>query len=726
MSIVRVALDVPLPELFDYRAAGDASTLVGCRVRVPFGRSHRVGVVVETARESGVPAGRLKFVDSVFHDMPPLPEDLFRLFRFCAAYYQHPLGEVILNALPPRLRQPQALRDEAPAAWRLTGTGAAVAIDALPRRALVLRSLLGAFQQKPEWTLTELQNELGRDRAALKPLLDQGWIEPCAAASLPSSQTPPVLPELTADQQRVCAALDAQPEGFGVSLLHGVTGSGKTEVYFRRIARCLEAGQQALVLVPEINLTPQTEARFLARFPGRHIVALHSGMAEGERTHNWLAAHRGEADIVLGTRLSVFTPLPRLGLVIIDEEHDGSYKQQDGLRYSARDVAIVRAQQRGVPILLGSATPSLETWHNATGGRYALLDLPSRAVAQASLPEVRCIDLNAHKPEQGLSAPLVAALKRNLERGEQSLLFLNRRGYAPVLFCTQCGWAAPCHRCSARLTLHARSHKLRCHHCGHEEAIHGACPDCGNPDLFALGQGTQRLEEELARHLPGARILRVDRDTTRRRDAMDQVLQRVHGGQVDILVGTQMLAKGHDFPQLTLVGVVNPDGALYSPDFRAGEQLFALLMQVAGRAGRADLPGQVLIQTYIPRHPLFAAVAGHDFSGYAKALLAERKVAGFPPYCHQALLRAEAADWGPVQQFLRAAKQLAPEVAGVEVYDPVPAQMARLAGKERGQILVQSSSRKALQQFLAGWSAALRQIGEKRVRWSLDVDPLDF
>jgi primosomal protein N' (replication factor Y) len=457
------------------------------------------------------------------------------------------------------------------------------------------------------------------------------------------------------------------------------------------------------------------------------VVSLHSSLNDSERLHHWLLAQSGQARIVLGTRLSVFTPMPELGLIIVDEEHDSSFKQQDGLRYGARDMAVARAKQRNIPILLGSATPALESYHNALEGRYRLLRLTRRAAEEAQLPAIRCVDMRSEKPQDGLSATLLQALAENLAHGRQSLVFINRRGYAPVLMCNQCGWLAPCPRCTSRLVVHLRERRLRCHHCGHEERIPRACPGCGNPDLAPLGQGTQRLEDALAQHFPTARILRIDRDSTRRKHALREMLQEVHEERVDILVGTQILAKGHDFKRLTLVGALNVDGALYSADFRAAERLFAQLMQVAGRAGRAAEPGTVLIQTQFPDHPLFEALRHQDYEAFAKDQLAERKQAGFPPFCHQALLRAEATHLETALAFLRQAKKLAVPVAdSITLYDPVPAPMARLAGRERAQLLVQADSRRALQPFLQHWNAALAELKARQVRWSLDVDPLDF
>ncbi|MFA5242873.1 MAG: primosomal protein N' [Sulfuricella sp.] len=728
--ILKIALDVPLDTLFDYRADGICAEDVGRRVLVSFGRRKMVGMIIALASHSDYPAAQIKPVLEVFRDVPALSPDILKLLHFCADYYHHPLGEVIFTALPQRLRCGKAAALPSQISYALSE--AAPKPDALPSRSIVKRKLLIQLSLAPA-TAREILLALSPGASKhLKEMLAAGWIaqqqEVRTSQSIPAIPgVPQELPALNPEQAAVIAGFASAPAGFSASLLLGITGSGKTEVYLRLTAKQLEQGRQVLVLVPEINLTPQLEARFQTRFPGVPVVSLHSSLNNSERLHHWLLAQSGQARIVLGTRLSVFTPLPELGLIIVDEEHDNSFKQQDGLRYSARDMAVARAKQRNIPILLGSATPALESYHNALEGRYRLLRLTRRAVEEAQLPAIRCVDMRSEKPQDGLSATLLLALAENLEQGRQSLVFINRRGYAPVLMCNQCGWLAPCPRCSSRLVVHLRERHLRCHHCGHEERIPRACPGCGNPDLAPLGQGTQRLEDALAQHFPAARILRIDRDSTRRKHALKEMLQEVHEERVDILVGTQILAKGHDFKRLTLVGALNVDGALYSADFRAAERLFAQLMQVAGRAGRAAEPGTVLIQTQFPDHPLFEALRRQDYEAFAKDQLAERKQAGFPPFCHQALLRAEATQLETSLAFLRQAKKLAAPVSGaVTLYDPVPAPMARLAGRERAQLLVQADSRRDLQHFLHHWNGALTEIKARQVRWSLDVDPLDF
>ncbi len=658
MSILRVALDLPLHRLFDYRWPAAAPTDIGCRVRVPFGRGERIGVVMAVGHDSEWPVEQIKPALAILRDLPPLPAEFLKLCEFAAAYYQAPIGEALLQSLPAGLKR-----------------------------------------------LQPAERRAGRTAKA---------------------QTALLAPTLTGEQQVAIGAV-AEATGFAPVLLHGVTGSGKTEVYLQLVARTLAAGGQALILVPEINLTPQLEARVRSRFPEVIVVALHSELAEAARERNWRAAFSGEARIVLGTRLAVFTPMPDLALVIVDEEHDASFKQQDGMRYSARDVAVFRASQRGIPIVLGSATPSLESWGNAGSGRYRLLRLQQRASVGAALPAIGFIDIRRAATREGVAEPVLVAIRERLARGEQSLVFLNRRGYAPVLACPPCGWVSRCKRCAANLVLHLADKRLRCHHCGFEAPVPKRCPTCGNQDIHPYGRGTQRLEAWLQTEFPDARILRVDRDTVKSRKQWEAVLECIHGGEADILVGTQMLAKGHDFPKLTLVAVLGADAALFAADWRAPERLFAQLMQVAGRAGRADLKGEVLIQTQYPDHPLFTALARHDYPGFATTLLKEREQAGFPPYAFQAMLRAEAPHMADAIAFLATARAL-PEAAqeGIVLYDPVPMHMARLANLERAQLLVESPSRRALQAFLPVWREAVGGIkAPSKLRWHLEVDPLE-
>ncbi len=542
---------------------------------------------------------------------------------------------------------------------------------------------------------------------------------PAAAAALPPAND---------DQARAAGAIIATLGTFAPTLLQGITGSGKTEVYLAAAGAAIGAGGQALLLVPEINLTPQLAARIAAALPGRRTVILHSGLAAGERRRAWAAAAAGEADLVLGTRLAVFVPLPRLALVVVDEEQDPSYKQQDGVRYHGRDVALRRARDARVPVVLGSATPSLETLVRAQRGDYAWQKLPRRAVAPARLPAIAFAPNRDAAGIEGMGAPIVAAIEARLARGEQSLVFINRRGFAPSLLCAACGWQAGCPHCSVRLVVHRDARELRCHHCGHAQRLPRACPECGNVDLLPLGHGTQRLADALAQRFPAARIARIDRDSTQRKGAFAAMRDDIHAGEVDILVGTQMLAKGHDFPRLTLVGVLGADNALYSADFRATERLAALLFQVTGRAGRAELPGEVIVQTDFPAHPLYRALAGNDYDGFALTLLAERRVTGLPPFGHLALLTAEAQRRADVDAFLAAARAVGVGLArggesAVEIFAPVASTLARRAGLERGQVLAQSAERGALQRLLPHWREAIEALPGRRVRWALDVDP---
>ena len=671
MNIVRVALDLPLPRLFDYLAPDSGEGDIGRRVSVPFGTGVRSGVIVGLATASEQPDAKLKEVTAILRDMPALPAEWLALCDFCARYYQTPLGEVTSFALPPMLRRGK-----------------------LPRIA--------------------------------KPRIKEPAGRSIAVPPAPTIE----LPQLLVAQQAAVTAIVGQ-DGFHVMLLHGVTGSGKTEVYLRAIDAVLARGGQALMLVPEIALTPQLEGRVASRFPAAHVVCANSGMADAARARGFLEALSGQADIVLGTRLSIFMPLPRLQLIVVDEEHDASFKQQDGLRYSARDVAIWRAHQLNIPIVLGSATPSLESFHHASTGRYAMLELPERAVAEA-MPAVRIVDTRREKLQEGLSAALLAGLQLRLERGEQSLVFLNRRGYAPVLACPPCGWISRCRRCAANLVLHLADGRLRCHHCGFEARVPRACPDCGNVDLLPFGRGTQRLESMLVERFPEARVLRIDRDSASTPKKWQGLLATIHAGEADILVGTQMLAKGHDFPLLTLVGAVGADAALFAADFRAPERLFAQLMQVGGRSGRADLPGEVLIQTEYPDHPLYRALIDHDYARFAQNQLGERRIAGFPPFSFQAMLRAEARTMEQALDFLAAARKAAAMLPnslaeGVTLYDPVPMRLQRLMTLERGQLLVESLSRPVLQAFLAAWMEKLYVLKTPAgLRWHLDVDPLEF
>jgi primosomal protein N' (replication factor Y) len=727
MPVIQVAIDVPLPKLFDYAAPAVTRADIGCRVRVPFGPKQVVGIILGITETPSVERGKLRPAGAVLRDMPPLSEDLLQLLRFCSDYYHHPIGEVVHNALPAHFRTLDARRARIEPV-RLTVAGRA-ALDAGLKRFPALRRILMALCDAGVFSAEHIQQLPPRQRQALKRALDNGWAERAAdagpladAADAQSSPTSELT--LTPEQQSVLVSLGTAAPGFRAWLLHGVTGSGKTEIYLQAMAGPLARGDQVLLLVPEIALTPQLEARIKRRFPERPLVTMHSNLAAGQRAAHWLKAHAGEAKIVLGTRSALFAPLPQLALIVVDEEHDASFKQMDGVRYSARDLAVWRARQRSIPVILGSATPSLETFHSALSGRYRMLRLQQRANAIA-LPAVRTVPIERGPAHDGLSPHILGAIDERLSRREQALVFINRRGYAPVLVCSACAWAPQCKRCSARLVLHKPKPRLTCHHCGHVEPVPTACADCGNADLYPLGYGTQRIESILRAALPQATVLRVDRDTTRGRHSWTDMRTRIERREVDILIGTQLLAKGHDFANLGLVCVLNADQSLYSSDFRAEEQLFAQLIQVAGRAGRGEVRGEVLIQTQFPAHPLYQAVKAHDFDGFARTLLEERSRARLPPFVYQAVLRAEAARMENALDFLHAAAKAASEISpGVTVFDPTPATLQRLKGRERAQLLVQSESRPQLHGFLEQWVAQLYTARSAGARWSLDVDPL--
>jgi len=719
MAIARIALPVAVDQGFDYWVPDGLDIARGSIVRVKLGTRPLVGVVLAIVETADVPRESLQPVGECV-DVPALPDDVMDLAAFVAAYYQDALGLAHALALPPLSRAPRATRRRE--RWNPVTlvAGARAALAGSVHDSAVARRLLERFGDGDELAAGDVARLTAPQRRILGAWIAAGHVRQ-ADAGVPARVVG------LNDAQRVAAdAIAAATGRYAPMLLEGVTGSGKSEVYFDAIGRARSAGRQALLLVPEINLTPQLDARVAAALPGLRVVTLHSGLPDARRRDNWLAAARGEADLVLGTRLAVFAPLPRLGLVIVDEEHDASYKQHEGVRYHARDAALWRARHRRVPVVLGSATPSLETVHAARCGRYVHLRLERRADPRAVLPAVRLVPASAEGAHDGISAPLWQALADRRAKGEQSLVFVNRRGFASSLKCAACGWEAGCPQCSARLTLHRAPPGLRCHHCGRAERVPAACPSCGNVDLLPRGHGTQRLEQALRAGLPGARIARVDRDTTRRRGAFADVRRDVEANALDVLVGTQMLAKGHDFPRLTLVGVLGADNALYSADFRATERLAALLMQVAGRAGRAELPGEVIVQTDFPGHPVFTALVGHDYAALATGLLEERRIAGLPPFARLALVAAEAPSRADVDAFLEHACAVARGLArgsSVEVFAPVAATLARRAGYERGQMLVRSPAARDLARVLTPLRAELGAHAARRVRWTIDVDP---
>jgi len=731
-AVLEVAVPAPLMGLFDYLApAGSAGPLrPGVRVRVPFGKGIRVGLVMGLKSGSDLPASRLRRIESVLDREPLLPDDLQRLLGWASAYYQHPPGEVFATAIPLALREGRGTA-EGEAAFGLTPAGQA-ADPALLKRAPAQWRALQSLREAQGPVTEEQLDSLGPTwRRALQALVARGWVARSRLAPVlePVPATADTPPALTPGQSRAVAAITAAA-GFRCFLLDGVTGSGKTEVYLRCIRERLDAGQQCLVLVPEIGLTPQLLDRFRRRFPVPMAV-LHSGLAEGERLRAWTAARDGTAQIVIGTRSAIFTPLLRPGLIVVDEEHDPSYKQQDGFRYSARDLAVWRARQLGVPLVLGSATPALESVENARSGRYERLVLAERAGA-AGQPTVQLIDVRAHQPRDGLTQPLLAAIRRHLDEDGQALIFLNRRGYAPTLVCVGCGTVVGCDRCDARMVLHQQRGRVTCHHCGSDRPAPVTCPQC-QAELRAVGQGTERLEQALAREFPDHPLERIDRDTTRRRGEIERRLDRVRSGEARLLLGTQMLTKGHDFPGVTLVGIVDVDQGLFGTDFRSAERLAQTFIQVAGRAGRADRPGEVWLQTLFPDHPLLRVLLSQGYGAFAELALDERRQAGWPPWSSLALVRAEAAERPPVFAFLEEAAAIGRGLArhgapaALKVLGPAPAPMERRAGRYRGQLLLQATARRDLQRFLPEFRAAIAALpAQRRVRWSLDVDPSEL
>ncbi len=755
-TIGRVALDVPLAQWFDFALPDALATDVGRLAVVPFGSKKMVGIIVSIADTTDVPPERLKQAVAVWRDMPAFGDELMSLIGFCENYYHAPFGQIAINVIPPRLRNPEQpdpgsnntkLRQTARSTLHqilITDTGRA-AIAALPARRVAQRAML-EFLRGGAVAETVLRQRHTRAGATLATLLDRAWVKietivPSDAANVSGGQhviaPGPAGPLLNAEQQVAVDAITASNRRYTGFVLEGITGSGKTEVYLRAIADTLARQQQALVLVPEINLTPAFLKHVAGRFPHHRIAPAHSGMTAVTRLNAWRDAQDGRADIVVGTRLAVFTPMPQLGLIIVDEEHDQSYKQQEGVRYSARDVAVFRASQIGCPIVLGSATPSIETLDNVARGRFTRLALTARAVENAVLPTVEFIHLDSEKAPDGLTGSLLRAIDETVKRGEQAMVFINRRGFAPALVCGSCAWMPECKRCSARMVFHRAANKMKCHHCGAESRAPTTCGDCGSTDLHPAGQGSERIEAALQAALPNARITRVDRDATRRRGSAEKIFTAAANGEIDVLVGTQMLTKGHDFPKLTLVCVVNADGAVFSADFRAAERLAQQMVQVAGRSGRADAPGRVLIQTRFPEHPVYQAVASHNYNQFVEVALAERRVMHLPPYSYLALLRAESRDITKLDDFLTQAQQsgrtIVAGMAGatngadnaIRIWEPVASTLERKAGYTRKQLMVQADRRGGLQQFLAAWIAVIRDGDKRNVKWVIDVDPIE-
>ena len=718
MNYHRIAVNVPLSDgLLTYSHSERLPQ--GTRVLVPLRNKTVVGIVWETDIAPDMDAARILGVQTAFSDEPPLPENWRDLLSFTSRYYHYPTGQAVFAALPQGLKETRAVEmPQPPLFYALNEAGRA---QIPPPARFNKKAALWSALLSGGMTMAALKQVNAQAAKLIEDWAEQGWIETAEAAKpvLRSSEF-----QLNANQQKASDEIQTTFGSFQPFLLYGITGSGKTEVYFDAMAKVLAQGRQVLFLLPEINLTPQLLKRVENRFADVPTAVLHSQMAAGRRTQDYLRAMLGQAKLVIGTRLAVFTPLPDVGLIVVDEEHDGSFKQDNELRYHARDLAVWRAKQSGCPIILGSATPSLESWHKAQSGAYRLLQLTERAHTAAQLPQVDILNVGRLKLDNGFSPQALQLLKQNFEAGGMSLVYLNRRGFAPALFCGDCGHTFGCPNCSAKMVLHQRARQLRCHHCDHREPVPFKCPDCGNQDLTAVGHGTQRVEETLRAFLPKATVVRVDRDSTAHKNDWADLYRRIADNEIDILVGTQMLAKGHDFARLNLVIVLNADGSLYSADFRAPERLFAELMQVSGRAGRADKPGKVLIQTQLPEHPVFAAVKAQDYAVFAENELNERQMFAMPPFGFQTAVRADAPRVADAMEFLNAAKEtLAPLLPeSVSQFGAAPMLMVRLAERERAQIFLESPSRQDLHRAVSLWVQVLQQNRDGKIRWSVDVD----
>jgi len=725
-TLLRIAVPSPLYRSFDYLLpeGTDARALqAGVRVRVPFGRRTVIGVLLAVVDESPVEAHKLKRALAILDTQPVLNEDVLAMVLWASDYYHHPIGDALTAALPVLLRQGESPEASATPGWRLTADGETVDVATLARAARQ-QAVMTALQAHPQGLA---RSALDAPANVLRSLEEKGWIESFSLE--PATHTGATTPSphtLNPAQQRAVDAILERYGQFAPFLLEGVTGSGKTEVYLTLVERALAQQQQVLILVPEIGLTPQLVDRFQQRFPVP-LAVLHSGLSDRERLHAWQLARSGAAPVIIGTRSAIFTPMLNPGLIVVDEEHDASLKQQDGFRYSARDLAIWRARQLDIPVVLGTATPSLESLLNVEQERYQRLDLPERT-GVARPPGFKLIDVREQRLEDGLSAPLLQHMHSHLDAGGQVLLFLNRRGFAPTLMCYGCDWVAECRRCDARLTWHQHDNRLHCHHCGSQRPVDTVCPSCQGTDLHPVGQGTERVEQALAEHFPDIDHIRIDRDTTRRKGELDRLLEQARSGASRLLLGTQMLAKGHHFPNVTLVGILDADHGLFSTDFRASERMAQLIVQVAGRAGRHERPGEVLIQTCHPQHPLLQLLITEGYPAFARAALAERRSAQLPPITSLALLRAEAASADTAMGFLSYVQTRiqATGLPGVDVWGPVPATMERRAGRFRAQLLLQSQQRGALQRLLSTLVRQLERSKEARqVRWSVDVDPVD-
>ena len=720
---IRVAIPTPLRRLFDYLPPA-TPVAPGCRVVVPFGTRELIGIVLSVESHTDVPLNKLKPITNVLDREPLLPEQILELCQWAARYYHHSLGETLIQALPKKLRQGKPAFYGTVVHWFATDS---------PQEKPSLRSKkqLAAVEllaSNPEGISTAELKDLGFNQGVLKELEKKGLA--CTGEPTPQPFTEIKEPlksshlHLNEEQAYACEVISSGLGRYRTFLLEGVTGSGKTEVYLQAISAALARGKQTLVMVPEIGLTPQTVRRFRDRYKVP-VACLHSGLNDGERMQGWLAAARGSAGILIATRSGIFTPLPHLGLIIVDEEHDGSYKQQDSLRYNARDLAIIRGQQNSCPVVLGSATPSLETLHNARHGKYTQLHLTRRA-GNARPPTMALLDLRQQTLKDGLATALLEKMATQLDLGNQVMVFLNRRGYAPSMICHDCGTLIDCPHCDAHLTIHRYPPHMHCHHCDLQQAIPWQCPGCQGRKLQPVGQGTERIEQALGQHFPNYPVLRIDRDTTRKKMALGTMLDEVHSGRPCIVLGTQMLAKGHHFPDVTLVAIVNADAGLFSADFRGPERTGQLITQVAGRAGRGDKPGQVIIQTYNPTHPALQLLATQGYNRFADSLFAERRHLNLPPQGYLALVRTESVQPQESEALLMVLRQLG-EQQGVTILGPIPAPMEKRQGRYRWHLLVQANNRNHLHhQVNAMVNYLENQRLPRQLKWTVDIDPQEM
>ena len=728
-AVLSVALPVPLYQKFDYLPLDPLPSnacKVGMRVRVQFGQRKLIGLIVELKKNSSLPQNKLKHILEILDDQPVLDLTLLELLFWAADYYQQPIGEVIFTALPSVLRKGKYITPTSTALYSLISEQD---FDDILKRAPKQRRIIELLKSHPQGLSgDEIEKSITSWRSPTKTLIDKKLVQKTRYEKLHKEELISIQPlQLNLEQQYAYDSLKNQLNKFNCYLLDGVTGSGKTEVYLSLANDVLRNNKQVLFLVPEIGLTPQLVERIEQRL-GTKVFVTHSGLSNTQRAQTWLAAKTKKAKVLVGTRSAVFLPFTNLGLIVIDEEHDLSFKQKEGFLYNARDIAVYRAKQLAIPILLGTATPSFETQFNVTRKRYQKLTLTKRATA-TSIPDVKLIDMRSKASEDGLSNELIQAIKIELENENQVLLFLNRRGYAPTILCQECAWTAECSRCDARMTFYKNRNILKCHHCLKEEKVPSQCPSCNSTNLLWLGEGTQRIENKLQQLFPNSSIIRIDRDSTSKKDALANKLEEIHRGKYQIIIGTQMLSKGHDFPNVTLVGILNVDQGLFSTDFRATERLAQLLIQVAGRAGRSNKKGKVLLQTYLPEHPLLNCLLSQGYSAFSQQALKIRQECSLPPYSSMILVRARANKQNMTENFLNEVKSIVNtnNIHGLTVYGPIPAMMERKAGMYQSQLILFSEYRKILHENLKKWTEKISlQPLAKRVRWDIEVDPLEM